>query len=112
MYDILELNQKLVSELKEIAKDLKIKRIETLRKQDLIYKILDQQAISATGDKVVSREKKSSEPIPQTKPQQVVRDNHAKNYGRGNHGDKHGAECLLFRMFPRTMPNRCPRFFC
>ncbi len=48
MYDILELNKKLVSELKEIAKDLKIKRVETLRKQDLIYKILDQQAISAT----------------------------------------------------------------
>ena len=48
MYDILELNKKLVSELKEIAKELKIKRAETLRKQDLIYKILDQQAISAT----------------------------------------------------------------
>jgi len=48
MYDILELNKKLVSELKEIAKDLKIKRVESLRKQDLVYKILDQQAISAT----------------------------------------------------------------
>jgi len=45
MYDILELNKKLVNELREIAKDLKIKRVESLRKQDLIYKILDQQAI-------------------------------------------------------------------
>jgi transcription termination factor Rho len=49
MYDILELNQKLVSELKEIAKGLKIKRLDTLKKQDLIYKILDQQAIEASN---------------------------------------------------------------
>ena len=48
MYDILELNKKVVSELREIAKGLKIKRVESLRKQDIIYKILDQQAISAT----------------------------------------------------------------
>ena len=51
MYDILELNKKLVSELKEIAADLKIKKIESLRKQDLIYKILDQQAIKASEEK-------------------------------------------------------------
>lgn len=44
MYDILELNEKLVSELKEIAQQLSIPNFETLRKQDLIYKILDQQA--------------------------------------------------------------------
>ncbi|MBN2480322.1 MAG: transcription termination factor Rho [Bacteroidales bacterium] len=47
MYDILELNKKLLPELKEIAKQLNIKRSDTLRKQDLIYKILDQQAILA-----------------------------------------------------------------
>ncbi|MBN1159216.1 MAG: transcription termination factor Rho [Bacteroidales bacterium] len=47
MYDILELNKKLLPELKEIAKQLNIKRADTLRKQDLIYKILDQQAIRA-----------------------------------------------------------------
>uniref|UniRef100_UPI0032171810 transcription termination factor Rho n=1 Tax=uncultured Draconibacterium sp. TaxID=1573823 RepID=UPI0032171810 len=45
MYDILELNKKLVPELKEIAKELKIKRVESFKKQDLIYKILDTQAI-------------------------------------------------------------------
>ena len=46
MYDILELNKKLVTDLREIAKELNIKRVESLKKQDLIYKILDQQAIS------------------------------------------------------------------
>ncbi|MBK7480704.1 MAG: Rho termination factor N-terminal domain-containing protein [Bacteroidales bacterium] len=48
MYDILELSSKLLPELREIAKGLKIKRTESLKKQDLIYKILDQQAIEAT----------------------------------------------------------------
>jgi transcription termination factor Rho len=51
MYDILELNQKLLTELKDIAKQLGVKKVDTLKKQDLIYKILDQQAISATGTK-------------------------------------------------------------
>jgi transcription termination factor Rho len=48
MYDILELNKKLLPELKEIAKNMNIKRIESLRKQDLVYRILDQQAIDAS----------------------------------------------------------------
>ncbi|HPW66767.1 MAG TPA: transcription termination factor Rho [Salinivirgaceae bacterium] len=48
MYDILELNKKLVSELKEIALDLGLKKFDALKKQDLIYKILDQQAILAS----------------------------------------------------------------
>ncbi len=50
MYDILELNKKLVSDLREIAKELQIKKVESLKKQDLIYKILDQQAINATTE--------------------------------------------------------------
>ncbi|MCK5029550.1 MAG: Rho termination factor N-terminal domain-containing protein, partial [Bacteroidales bacterium] len=57
MYDILELNKKLVSDLREIAKGLQIRKVESLKKQDLIYKILDQQAINATSD--VKPEKKS-----------------------------------------------------
>ncbi len=47
MYDILELNTKLLTELREIAKSMGIKRVETMKKQDLIFKILDQQAIKA-----------------------------------------------------------------
>lgn len=46
MYDIIELNNKLVAELKEIAKELNIDKYEGLKKQDLIYRILDQQALS------------------------------------------------------------------
>jgi transcription termination factor Rho len=51
MYDILELNKKLLPELKEIAKQLNVKKADILRKQDLIYKILDEQAILATEGK-------------------------------------------------------------
>ncbi|MFZ0281672.1 MAG: transcription termination factor Rho [Bacteroidales bacterium] len=54
MYDILELSNKLLPELREIAKGLKIKRTEGLKKQDLIYKILDQQAIEATESKKIT----------------------------------------------------------
>ena len=56
MYDILELSKKLLPELKDIAKELKIKKAESLKKQDLIYKILDQQAIEATEIKIPSKE--------------------------------------------------------
>lgn len=50
MYDILELNDKLLTELRQIAKELNIKRIEAYKKQELIYKILDQQAMPAWRD--------------------------------------------------------------
>ncbi|MGW8315945.1 MAG: transcription termination factor Rho [Bacteroidales bacterium] len=56
MYDILELNKKLLSELRDIAKELKIKRVESFRKQDLIYKILDTQAIVASESKASKKE--------------------------------------------------------
>lgn len=46
MYDIIELNNKLVGELKDIAKSLSIPKYDALKKQELIYKILDHQAIN------------------------------------------------------------------
>jgi transcription termination factor Rho len=45
MYDILVLNQKTQEELFEIAKTLNVKKFQTLTKENLIYKILDEQAI-------------------------------------------------------------------
>src|ERR1700741_1144008 len=50
MYDIIDLNSKLVGELREIAKELNIPKFETLKKQELVYKILDQQAMSGAKD--------------------------------------------------------------
>ena len=45
MYDILQLNQMLVPELREIAEKLEMKGYKRLTKKELIYKILDFQAI-------------------------------------------------------------------
>ena len=46
MYDILQLNELLVPELHDVAEKLQIPDHKKLSKQDLIYKILDKQAIS------------------------------------------------------------------
>ena len=46
MYDILQLNDMLVPELLDIAEQLKIPNAKKLNKQDLVYKILDSQAIA------------------------------------------------------------------
>ncbi|MEE9462189.1 MAG: transcription termination factor Rho, partial [Bacteroidales bacterium] len=67
MYDILELNKKLVSDLREIAKELKIKRVEAFKKQDLIYKILDQQAIVASDVESKPKDKHREHPGPKAK---------------------------------------------
>ena len=49
MYDIIELNNKLVGELRDLAKSLNIEKFEALKKQELIYKILDQQASASSA---------------------------------------------------------------
>jgi transcription termination factor Rho len=46
MHTIDDLNIRLLSELKEIAEGLGVKNAKKLAKQDLIYKILDQQALT------------------------------------------------------------------
>jgi transcription termination factor Rho len=48
MYDILQLNDMLVPELLDIAEQLKIPNAKRLSKQDLVYKILDSQAIAGS----------------------------------------------------------------
>ncbi len=68
MYDIVQLNDMLVPELRELAESLNLKGYKRLNKQDLIYKILDQQALlsrnSAEAEpsgKNTSQEKKTAE---------------------------------------------------
>ena len=46
MYDILQLNDMILPELREVAEKLKIKASEKLEKQELILKILDAQALN------------------------------------------------------------------
>jgi transcription termination factor Rho len=56
MYDILQLNDMLVPELLDIAEQLKIAGAKKLEKQDLIYKILDKQALLNSATKSTGAE--------------------------------------------------------
>ncbi len=47
-YNIIELNEKLTTELRVLAKELGIRRPDAYKKEELIYKILDEQAIAGT----------------------------------------------------------------
>jgi transcription termination factor Rho len=79
MYNIDELQVRLLSELREIAEELDLKNYKKLNKQDLIYKILDQQAVlpddklpakkpSENESKEQSQEEKEQKPKPRSKP--------------------------------------------
>ncbi len=74
MYDILQLNDMLVPELRSVAEKLNLKGFKKLNKQDLIYKILDEQALKpdetngATGQSELeldTQKAKAKEPQPQ-----------------------------------------------
>ena len=51
MYNIIQLNDKELSELQTIAKELGIKNVESLKKDQLVYSILDEQAIAKATQK-------------------------------------------------------------
>ena len=61
MYTIDELKIRLLSELKEIAESLNVKNYKKLAKQDLIYAILDQQAITPEDQLPTKKGEESSE---------------------------------------------------
>ena len=50
MYDIEKLNNKKVTELREIAEKLNISKADKLKKQELVYKILDEQALKPSPE--------------------------------------------------------------
>ena len=59
MYNIIQLSNKELGELQEIAKEMGIKSIKSLERQDLIYRILDEQAIAGAQKKVAAEEDKN-----------------------------------------------------
>ena len=69
MIDIHTLNKKLLPELKDIAKDLGVPRYQKLKKQELVYEILDIQAKQLSIDQksqkdIHPKEKKNQENLP------------------------------------------------
>ena len=82
MYNIIQLNDQDLSELQVIAKELGIKKTDSLKKEDLVYKILDEQAIAGATKKVAAdklkeerkeeQKKKRSRVAPAKKDNKVV----------------------------------------
>ena len=82
MNNIIQLNDKDLSELQVIAKELGIKKTDSLKKEDLVYKILDEQAIAGATKKVAAdklkeerkeeQKKKRSRVAPAKKDNKVV----------------------------------------
>ncbi|HRN46853.1 MAG TPA: transcription termination factor Rho [Niabella sp.] len=58
MYDIIELNKKLVGELREIAKGLEINKSEKLKKEELVLLIVEKQAAKPTVVETVTEQPK------------------------------------------------------
>ncbi len=72
MYDILQLNEMLVPELRDIAEGLSMKSYKRLSKKDLIYRILDEQAVTDKMPEPTPKAKKE-EPKEVSKEQKPAR---------------------------------------
>lgn len=93
MYDILQLNEMILPELKEIAEQLEIKKYKSLDKQSLIHKILDAQAVnpetakqlakaaSASSSKKESPKEEKAEEKPNRRPSRSKSDSNGKTSG-------------------------------
>jgi transcription termination factor Rho len=62
MYNIIQLNEKDLSELQSIAKELGVKKTELLTKEQLVYTILDEQAIVGAASKRTPANKEKDAP--------------------------------------------------
>ncbi|PHR96319.1 MAG: transcription termination factor Rho [Leeuwenhoekiella sp.] len=82
MFNISELKAKKLPELQEIAKGLEIPKFRTLKKLDLVYKILDQQAADPKAVAEVIEDKGSDSSKSNSKPSgKSQNDNSKKNAG-------------------------------
>jgi len=78
MFEISELKAKKLPELQELAKALGVPKLRSLKKLDLVYKILDYQASNPKAVTAITKEEvkinpapKQNEPIKENKPKQV-----------------------------------------
>ena len=74
MYDILELTKKSIEELRSIAEGLKLKKVNGLEKEALIYKIIDEQAIQGVSEPAPKKKKKRERIVPEARPVEIVKE--------------------------------------
>ena len=72
MYNILDLNGLLVDELKEIAKKLNVPKYDSFKREDLIYKIIDQQAINPSPEDLAKEKKEVTRFIRPRNPKKII----------------------------------------
>ena len=110
MFEISKLKEKKLSELQEIAEKLKISKFKTLKKLDLVYKILDYQA-SNPEEKEVKQEESKEQPkskfkakakAPKNKPEEKKSVDEKKPHPEKKH---HASKREGNHRKPRTEPN-------
>ena len=110
MFEISKLKEKKLSELQEIAEKLKISKFKTLKKLDLVYKILDYQA-SNPEEKEVKQEESKEQPkskfkakakTPKNKPDEKKSVDEKKSHPERKH---HISKREGNHRKPRTEPN-------
>lgn len=109
-YNIIELNEKLTKDLRVIAKDLGIRRPDAFKKEELIYKILDEQAIAGTKNlssndaqkkqdskqKPVNKDKEKTQSIKEVKQEKPAeKNNTAASYLKNNNTVKSEPKLLI-----------------
>ena len=75
MYNIIQLNDKSLPELQAIAQELGIKKTDALKKEDLVYKILDEQAIAGATKKVAADKQKEERKVEKQKKPRAKKNN-------------------------------------
>jgi transcription termination factor Rho len=73
-YDIMQLNEMLVPQLQAIAEELKVKNHIKLEKKDLVYKIIDAQAILPLENKPKAPKEKTAKPAKEKAAKSVTKE--------------------------------------
>ncbi|KAA6304928.1 hypothetical protein EZS27_043421, partial [termite gut metagenome] len=87
MYNIIQLNNKQLSELQVIALELGLQKTESLNKEELVYKILDEQAIAGATQKTAAnkiKEERQDEKKKRTRVTKKERDKVVSASANGN----------------------------
>ena len=93
MYDILQLREKDAPELQSIAKEMGLKKAASLGKDELIYEIIDQQAIIKAKQKLAADEKKDTNK--KRRPRIVDEKSEPESPGKGRADNKKSAPSKL-----------------
>jgi len=105
MFDISKLKEKKLAELQEIAEELKISKYKTLKKLDLVYKILDHQASNPEEKEV---EKKVATK-PKFNPRSRSNKNDQNDSNSGDNDDKERKDKKPPHNHQRDNRNRKPK---